>query len=318
MNEALGIRESRVRSRQTRVAIIGRDFRRNKHIYLMAVPVVLFFVIFHYVPMYGALIAFKRFTPAEGVLGSPWVGFKYFQEFFSSYYFWRLLRNTFSISFYSLVFGFPAPIILALLLNEVQNVRFKRTAQSITYLPHFVSLVVICGMIAHFTQRDGVVNDIVALFGGKRVTMLSRPEYFQPLYVATGIWQEIGWESIIYLAALAAVDPSLYEAAIMDGANRIQRLWGITLPSILPTIIILLILSIGRLFSVGYEKILLLYNPTIYETADVISTFVYRKGLIDFGWSYATAVGLFNSVTNLVLLVVANYLSRRVSETSLW
>jgi putative aldouronate transport system permease protein len=297
---------------------IRRDFIRNKYVYLMAAPVMIFFVLFHYVPMYGAIIAFERFTPADGVFRSPWVGLKYFRDFFGSYYFWRLLRNTFSISFYSLVVGFPAPIILALLLNEVTHARFKRTVQSLTYLPHFVSLIVICGMLVQFTQRDGVINDVVAFFGGKRVTMLSRPEYFQPLYVASGVWQEIGWESIIYLAALAAVDPSLYEAAIVDGANRFQRLWGITLPSILPTIVILLILSIGRLFSVGYEKILLLYNPTVYETADVISTFVYRKGLIDFGWSYATAVGLFNSAANLTLLLIANTLSRRVSETSLW
>ncbi len=297
---------------------VRRDFVRNRYIYLMAAPVVAFFVIFNYVPMYGAIIAFQRFTPADGVFHSPWVGLKYFQDFFGSYYVWRLLRNTASISFYTLVFGFPAPIVLALLLNEVAHGGYKRVVQSLTYLPHFVSLIVICGLIVQFTLRDGVINDVIALFGGTRVTMLSRPEYFQPLYVASGVWQEVGWDSIIYLAALAAIDPSLYEAAIMDGANRFQRLWGITLPSILPTIVILLVLSIGRLFNVGYEKILLLYNPTIYETSDVISTFVYRKGLIDFGWSYATAVGLFNSVVNLTLLVAANYLSRRVTETSLW
>jgi putative aldouronate transport system permease protein len=251
-------------------------------------------------------------------MGSPWVGFKYFIEFFNSYYFWRLLRNTFLLSFYSLICGFPAPIFLALLLNEARSIAFRRTVQSLTYIPHFISLVVICGLIIEFTQLAGVINDIVAFFGGTRVNLLAEPAYFRSLYIISGIWQEVGWGTIIYLAALSATDPRLYEAARIDGANRLQRLWHITLPSILPTIVILWILRMGTLLTVGYEKIILLYNPNIYETADVITTFVYRKGLLDFSWSYATAVGLFNSVINLILLLSANAISRRVNETSLW
>ncbi|NMB95257.1 MAG: sugar ABC transporter permease [Clostridiaceae bacterium] len=299
-------------------SIIVKDFKKNRMIYLMALPVLAYYVIFHYGPMYGVIIAFKDFTPAKKILGSPWVGFQWFRDFFSSYYFERLLRNTLLINILSLIFSFPAPIILALLLNELRNEKFKKTVQTISYLPHFISLVVICGMIVNFTSRNGIINDVIALFGGERTTMLLRPELFRPIYIISGIWQGVGWGSIIYLAALSGIDIELYQAAIIDGANRWKQVWHVTLPGILPTIVILLIMRVGSLMSVGYEKIILLYNSSIYETADVISTFVYRKGLLEANYSYSSAVGLFNSVINFILLIIANWFSRKVNETSLW
>ena len=298
--------------------MVRRDFLRNRYIYLMALPVVAFYVLFHYMPMYGVIISFKRFVPAKGIMGSPWAGLVHFGTFFQSYYFVRLIRNTLVISLYSLVFGFPAPILLALLINEVRKTAFKRTVQSLTYIPHFISLVVVCGLLLEFSQMSGLFNDLRGWFGLERVPFFQDPKYFRVFYISSGIWQEIGWGSIIYLAALSAIDPQLYEAATIDGAGRWRKLSHITLPSIIPTIVILLIMRMGQLMSVGHEKIILLYNSTIYETSDVISTFVYRKGLLEFNWSYATAVGLFNSIINLALLVTANAISRRVNETSLW
>ena len=284
----------------------------------MALPVVAYYIIFHYAPMYGAIIAFKEFNPALGIMGSPWVGFKHFKSFFEGVYFWRLVRNTLLISVYSLIWGFPAPIILALLLNEVKNKYFKRTVQTVSYLPHFISLVVVCGIIKDFTSTDGVINDIIEFLGGERTNFLMIPEWFRPIYVGSGIWQEVGWGSIIYLAAITNIDPQLYEAATIDGASRWKQTWHITLPGIVPTIVILLILRLGGLMSVGFEKIILLYNSATMETADVISSYVYRRGLLDFDYSFSAAVGLFNSVINLILITSANRLSRKVSETSLW
>ncbi len=295
-----------------------KDIVKYRKRYLLILPVMAFYIIFCYAPMYGAIIAFKDYTPNLGVLKSPWVGFRYFKEFFQSYYFWRLLRNTVRICLANLVFGFPAPIILALLINEINSRRFAKTVQTITYIPHFISLVVVCGMIKEFTMDSGVINDIIAAFGGKRITMLNEASYFVPVYTISGIWQEIGWGSIVYLAALLGVDPELYNAASVDGAGRLRQVFSITIPSIMPTIIIMFLLKIGSIMNVSYEKIILLYNAATYKTADVISTFVYRKGLQNFDWSYSTAVGLFNSVINFVLLLLANYLSKRYSDTSLW
>jgi len=295
-----------------------RDFATNKYLYLMILPVLAYYVIFHYAPMYGALIAFKDYSPMKGILGSDWAGLKHFEDFFGSYYFWRILKNTILISLYTLVFEFPAPIILALLINEVRNKAFKRTAQTITYMPYFISLVVICGIITDFTNSDGLINRLFMLFGYDGQAMLQKPELFRPIYVLSEIWQRIGWESIIYIAALMSVDLEQYEAARIDGASRWKQMLYITLPGILPTIAIMLILRMGNLMNVGFEKIILLYNPVTYETADVISSFVYRKGLLEFGWSYGSAVGLFNSVINLALLVTANWISRRVNNSSLW
>lgn len=299
-------------------ARLARDFALNKYLYIMMIPVVIYYLVFHYAPMYGALIAFKDYSPMKGIVGSDWVGFRHFADFFNSYYFWRILKNTITISLYSLIFEFPTPIILALLINEVRHKTFKRVAQTITYMPYFISLVVICGIITDFTNADGIINRIFVWMGYDGQAMLQRPELFRSIYILSEIWQRIGWESIIYIAALMGIDQEQYEAARMDGASRFKQMMHITLPGIMPTIAIMMILRMGNLLNVGFEKIILLYNPITYDTADVISSFVYRKGLLEFGWSYSSAVGLFNSVINLILLVTANYVSRRLNDSSLW
>ncbi|WP_052487028.1 ABC transporter permease [Gordoniibacillus kamchatkensis] len=301
------------------IRLLWDDVRKNRAIYLMVLPVVLYFFIFKYFPMYGAVIAFKDFTPAKGVWGSDWVGLEHFKDFFESYYFVRVLRNTFLISFYNLVFGFPAPIILALLLNEIRQKLFKSVVQTVSYLPHFISLIVICGLIIDFTNRGGAASSLIAFFGGPSTPLLNDAGYFRPIFVSTSIWQEMGWSSIIYLAALSGINPELYEAAKVDGAGRFRQIWSVTLPGLIPTIMILLILRIGGLMEVGFEKIVLLYNPNTYETADVISSFVYREGLAQGNdYSYTTAVGLFQSAINFVLLISANRISRRFSGSRLW
>lgn len=297
---------------------IKRDFKINKAVYLMVAPIILFFIIFHYIPMTGLVMAFQRFKPGTGIFGSEWVGFKHFVDFFSGIYFFRVLRNTFLISFYDLIVGFPAPIIFALLLNEVRNRAFKRTVQTISYMPYFISMVIICGLIVEFTNSTGFVAQIVSLLGGKPVNFLARPEYFRSIFVLSNIWQGIGFSSIIYLATLSSIDQELYEAATIDGANRWRQTWHITLPGIASTIIILLILRLGSLLTVGFEKIILLYSPATYVTADVIGSYVFRKGLVEFNYSFSTAVGLFNSVISLILIICANTLSRKYSETSLF
>lgn len=295
-----------------------KDIRKNPWLYLMLAPVLLYFTVFHYYPMYGALIAFKDFSPRLGITGSPWVGFEHFESFFTGIYFWRVIKNTLLISFYELLFGFPAPLILALLLNEVRKTAFKRTVQTFTYMPHFISLVVVCGMIKEFTMSDGLVNDLLSFFGFERLSLLLEPEYFRTIFVSSGIWQSIGWGTIIYLAALAGIDTEQYEAARMDGASRWKQMIHVTLPGILPTIIILFILEMGRIMNVGGEKIILLYNPSTYETADVISSYVYRVGLQEFDYSFSSAVGLFNSAINFTLVIGSNWLSRKMNQTSLW
>jgi len=297
---------------------IRKDFTRFKYAYLMVLPVLAYYIIFHYWPMYGAVIAFKDFTPARGILKSPWVGLTNFIAFFNSYYFLRVLKNTLVISVTQLVFGFPAPIILALLINEVSFSPAKRIIQTLTYLPYFVSLVVVCGIIIDFSQTDGLFNWIRGLFGYKHVALLTVPSFFVPIFVTSGIWQHIGWNSIIYLAALTSINPELYEAAIVDGAGRFKQAIHITLPGIIPTIVVLLILRVGHIMNVGFEKILLLYNSSVMDVADVISTYVYRKGLLEFNWSFSSAVGLFNSCINFILLVLVNKISALISETSLW
>lgn len=295
------------------------DLYRYRYLYLFfALPLLLYYIVFKYVPLYGLQIAFKDYRITRTIWECPWVGFEHFQDFFSSIYFFRTLKNTLIISCLNLVFGFPAPIIFALLLNEVQNSKFKKIVQTVTYLPHFVSTVVICGLIVSFSAKDGLFNDIIELFGGTRSDLLMSKEAFRPIYIASGIWSGFGWGSIIYLSALSSADQEQYEAAYIDGAKRFQRMIYITLPGILPTIVIKLIMEVGSLMSVGHEKILLLYSPLTYEVADVISTYVYRKGLVDNDYSYSTAVGLFNSVINIILLVFTNTVSRRLTDTSLW
>lgn len=298
---------------------VVRDFRRNKMIYLMLSPVVLYYLIFQYGPMYGLQIAFKDYSPALGFLSSPWVGFEHFKEFFSSFFFWRLLRNTLLLSLYSLIFAFPAGIILALLLNEIRNSMFKRGVQTITYMPHFVSLVVIVGILFDFFARDGIINDIlVFLFGIEPIAFMREAEWFRTLYISSDIWQNVGWSSIIFLAAMSTINPALYEAAKIDGAGRWKQMLHITIPGIMPTVVILLILVIGKFMTVGDEKILLMYNPTTYETADVIGTYVYRKGILESNFSYSAAVGLFKALISFTLLVLANSIARRVGDSKLW
>lgn len=298
---------------------VAKDFVRNKYIYMMVVPVVIYYIIMHYMPMYGAVIAFKQFNIAKGIWNSPWVGFKHFQEFFESYYFWRVVRNTPLINFYGLIFGFPAPIILALLLNEIRAALFKRVIQTATYLPHFISLIVICGMIIDFVGREGLINDIIVWFGGERSSPLSEAGNFRTIFIASGVWQEIGWGSIIYLGALSGINPELYEASKVDGAGRWRQLFHITIPGITPIILILLILKIGHMMDVGFEKIILLYNPTTFETADVISSYVYRKGLSGgYEYSSSSAIGLFQSLINFSLLITANWLTKRMNGSGLW
>ena len=298
--------------------VVLRDFVKNKFVYLMVLPVLLYYAIFYYAPMYGAIIAFKDYNPSLGIMDSPWIGFKHFADFFNSYYFWRIIKNTFTISISSLIFGFPAPIILALLINELKNKFYAKTVQTITYLPHFVSLIVICGIIKDFTASDGIISYVMQYFGAKKVTMLNDPNLFVPIYVASEIWQTVGWGSIIYLAALVGIDPQLYEAAKIDGAGRWKQLMNITIPGIMPTIIVMLILRMGSMLNVGFEKIILLYSPLIYDSADVISSFVYRKGLQEFNYSFTAAVGLFNSAINFAMLITANWFSKKFSENSLW
>ncbi|CQR55686.1 ABC transporter permease [Paenibacillus riograndensis] len=292
----------------------------NRYLYLMLLPTVLYFLIFEYKPMYGAIIAFKDFNPFSGVAGSPWVGFKNFEKFFESYYFFRLLKNTFLMSFYSLLFIFPASLAFALLLNELRLKKLKSFLQTVSYLPHFISLIVICGMIIDFTKPGGIINSLLLGIGiiSEPIQFLILPEWFRTIYVGSGMWQSLGWNSIIYLAALSGINPSLYEAAVVDGAGRWKQLTHITLPGILPTVLILLILNVGTLLNVGWDKIILLYNPGTYVTADVISTFVYRRGVMEADYSFSAAVGLFNSVINFTLLVLANRISRKTTENSLW
>ncbi|MEG6611393.1 ABC transporter permease subunit [Pseudoclostridium thermosuccinogenes] len=289
-----------------------------RYLYAMFLLPLAFYIIFCYVPMYGVTIAFKKYDIMKGILGSPWVGTRYFKEFLTDPYFWKVFKNTLLLNIYNIIFSFPAPIILALLFNELKNEKFKKFTQSVSYLPHFISTVIICGMITNFFATDGPVNNLLAMLGIERIQFLMKAEWFRPIYIGSGIWQGIGWGSIIYLAALAGVDTQLYEAALIDGAGRWKMMTHITLPSILPTITIMLILSIGNIMSVGFEKILLLYNGSTYETADVIATYVYRRGLLGSDFSYATAVGLFQSVVGLIFISGANFISKKLSETSLW
>lgn len=296
----------------------GREIARNRVIYLLALPVIAYYVIFSYIPMTGIVMAFQNYQPIKGVFGSAWVGFKHFSDFFGSYYFVRLFRNTFLLSLFDILWNFPMPILFALLLNEVGNRRFKKTIQTISYLPHFISLVVICGLIAEFTNSSGVITQFVSALGGPSGNLLGKKELFRSIYVGSNMWQSMGYSSIIYLAALSGIDQELYEAARIDGAGRWRQTWHITLPGISATIIILLILRLGNMLNVGFEKVLLLYSPATYETSDVISTFAFRKGILDMNFSFSTAVGMFNSVVNTLMLLLANLLSRKFSDSSLF
>lgn len=304
---------------ETRLQRIFYHLRREWQIYLMLLPTIVWFTVFLYKPMYGLQIAFKDYSIFRGVADSPWIGFEHFEYLFSNDQFIRAVWNTVKISALNLLFGFPAPIILALMFNEVLHATYKKTAQTIVYLPHFISSVIIAGIvITAFSPSVGIVNTVLGWLGLDSIYFLTKPEWFRPIFVGTGIWQEAGFGSIVFLAAIAGVNPSLYESAVVDGANRWQMMWKITIPSILPTILIMLIIRIGNIMEVSFELIILLYRPATYETADVVNTFIYRQGLQSGQYDFAAAAGLFNALVAFVLVMIANSLSRRYSRTSLW
>jgi len=296
-----------------------RLIKRDQLLLLMLLPGIIYFIMFKYAPMYGVLIAFQRYNLYKGIFHSQWVGFKYFIEFFQGPDMWRLVRNTLLINIYSLLFAFPAPIVLALAFNELTKAWFKKISQTISFLPHFISTVVIAGLVVNFlSPSTGLVNKFLGLFGVSPISFLMMPNYFRTIFISMGIWKSIGWGTIIYLAAIAGINPDLYEAASIDGASKLKKIWHVTLPGIMPVIIILFILNLGDILSVGAESIILLYNPVIYETADVLSTYVYRRGLISGEFSFAASVDLFNSVVGLILVLAANKISRKATDTSIW
>lgn len=296
--------------------------KRNKLYYFLIAPGIVYFIIFHYTPMYGLTIAFKDIAPFDGLremLTADWVGLKHFRNFFNSYYFRDIIGNTLLISLYRLVFGFPAPIVLALLLNEIGHMAFKRTVQTISYLPHFLSMVVVAGLVTTLLTTDGgLVNEILKLFGVGPISFLTDTTYFRSVLVASGVWKEAGWGMIIYLAAIAGIDPAQYEAAKIDGAGRWRQMWHITLPGMRHIIVILLILSIGGIMDAGFEQIFLLYSPPVYDVADIIDTYVYRKGLVEVQYSFAAAVGFFKSVIAIILILGANMLAKKFDQEGIW
>ena len=303
----------------SRVQRVGDHVKREWQLYLMLLPTVIWLLVFLYKPMYGLQVAFKDYSIFRGVAGSPWIGFEHFETLFGNDQFLRALKNTVIMSFYTLLFGFPMPIILALMFNEVLNATFRKTAQTIVYLPHFISSVIIAGIvITAFSPSAGIVNTVMGWFGIDPIYFLTKPEWFRPIFVGTGIWQESGFQSIVYLAAIAGVSPTLYESAVIDGASRWQMMWKITIPSILPTILIMLIIRIGNIMEVSFELVMLLYQPATYETADVVNTWVYRQGLQSGQYDLAAAAGLFNALVAFTLVMTANTLSRRYARTSLW
>ncbi|MCQ6560729.1 ABC transporter permease [Paenibacillus mendelii] len=296
-----------------------KRIRKQYQLYLFLFPTILFFLVFHYIPMYGVTIAFKNFMASKGIMGSPWVGFEHFERFFSSYKFATVMWNTLIINLYELIIAFPIPIILALLLNQVANARFKKLVQTVTYAPHFISVVVIVGMLYLFlSPRNGLFNQLIEWFGGDSIFFMASAEWFKTIFVFSGVWQNAGWSMIIYLAALTAVSQDLHEAAVVDGASKFQRILHIDLPSLMPTIMILLILNIGSFMAVGFEKIYLMQNPLNLGSSEVIQTYVYQTGLLSAQYSYSAAVGLFNSVINFALLVGFNQLAKSMKQASLW
>ncbi|NMA85264.1 MAG: sugar ABC transporter permease [Epulopiscium sp.] len=294
-------------------------FKKDYQLYLLALPAIIFFVIFHYIPMYGVQIAFKDFIAVKGITGSPWVGFKHFNRFFTSFQFWRLMKNTLGISIYQLIASFPIPIIMALLLNQTRNQKFKKVVQTVTYAPHFISVVVLTGMMYIFlSPRNGIVNQLLMFLGQEPIFFLGDAKYYKSVFVFSGVWQNAGWGSIIYLAALSGINTELYEAAKVDGATKLQTIWNIDIPGIMPTAVILLIMNVGRIMDVGFQKAYLLQNPLNVSSAEIISTYIYKIGLIQSQFSYSTAIGLFNTVINIILLVSVNKFAKKVGETSLW
>jgi len=293
-------------------------FKQSRTLYVMFLLPAVYFIIFHYIPILGNVIAFQDYNVFDGFLHSEWVGFEHFKNFLSDPYFWKLVRNTVLINIYLLIFYFPMPIIFALLLNELRFALFKRFVQSVTYLPHFLSTVVVVGMLVNFLAMDGMLNRFIEAIGFQQIPFLSKADWFRTIYVGSEMWQRTGWGTILYLAALSSIDPSLYEAAKMDGANRWHRMIYITLPALIPVITILFLLTLGEILSVGFEKILLLYNGSTYETADVIQTYVYRRGLLNSDFSYAAAVGLFQSILAFIAVIVANQATKKINGNGLF
>lgn len=310
------------RNREERKKYRRKVWNRDKYLVIMIAPVVVYFFIFNYLPMAGLIMAFQKFKPGRGFIGiftGEWVGLKWFQRFFDGAYFYRLLRNTFLLNFYSLLFGFPIPIIFAICITQIRNKLLQKGAQVITYLPYFISTVVVVGMLTNFlSPSSGVINQAIVALGGEPINFMSEQGWFRTLYVISGSWQSFGFNSIIFVAAIMGISPDLYEAMTVDGATIRQTVWHLTLPMIRPTIVLLLIMTLGNMLNVGFEKVFLMYNESTYETADVISTYVYRQGITNSNYSYATAVGLFNSVVGFTLVSIANRISRRVSDTAIW
>lgn len=293
--------------------------KRDWQLLLILLPGLIFYIIFRYGPMYGMIISFKDYSVYKGIINSPWVGLKHFKRFFGNPDFFRLFRNTFMLGMTTLIFSFPFPIIFAVLLNEIRNIKFKKVVQTASYVPSFLSIVIISSMIIDFlSPGHGIINQIIAALGFEKIYFMIRPEWFRTVYVASEVWSGMGFNAILFIAAIAGIDPQLYEAAELDGCGRIKKMWYITVPSILPTIATLFILKSGSVFRIGFEKVLLLYNPATYEVADVFATYVYRQGLVDMNYSYAAAVGLFESVVALAMLLIANTLSKKLSEQSIW
>ena len=315
--ETTTIREP-VSASKSKIKEMKTKLKKSRQLYLFVLPAFLIILIFSYGPMYGVIIAFKDYMPSLGIFESPWVGFKHFQRFFDSYYFWDLMKNTLGISLYSLIVGFPLPIILALALNEIKDGPFKKITQTVTYAPNFIAVVVMVGMlIAFLSPSTGIINHFLDFICVGRINFMTEPRWFKTIYVLSGVWQGTGWGSVIYLAALSGVDTQLHEAATIDGASRLQRVWYINIPTIMPTMVILLIMSFGSLMSVGFEKIILMQNPLNMESSNVIATFVYQQGLLDAQYSFAAAVGLFNSLINSILLILVNGIAKRLSDSSL-
>ncbi len=298
---------------------LGRHFKKYWQLYVMMLIPVIYYVIFRYVPMVGNIIAFRRYRAGSNIFGDEWSGLKYFKQFINDSNFWRAFRNTLALNIKYLVISFPITIIFAILLNEIKNVHYKKLVQTISYLPHFISMVIVAGMIRELLSTSGPINSLIVAMGGEPIQFISLPQWFTTIFVTSGIWQGLGWGTILYLAAMSGINPELYEAASLDGANRFKQIWHVTIPGILPTIMTLLILNIGSLCgSAAFEKVFLLYQPTTYETADIIATYVYRMGLGSGNYSYATAVGLFQGLINIVLLTAANIFSKKTTGSGLY
>ncbi|NBD27427.1 ABC transporter permease [Paenibacillus glycinis] len=316
-NHELSVR--RPLARKAKLNDVSKRLKRNLGLYLIISPAFFYFVIWHYWPLYGIQIAFKDYMPALGIGGSPWVGLEHFNRFFNAYYFWTILKNTLGISLYGLLVGIPAPIVLALMFNEFRNKRFQTLVQTISYAPHFISVIVAVGILFFFiSPTNGVINALLGSINGSKIDFLAEPGYFWPLFVWSGLWQGIGWSSLLYTAAMSGISPDQYEAAYIDGANKFRRIWHVTLPGILPTIVILSILSIGGIMNVGFEKVLLMQTDLNLSTSEVISTYMYKSGILDAQYSFSAAVGLFNNVINFILLLTFNAIAKRAGQTSLW